>query len=718
MPHDVQHQAVQVGPAVTCGGSLRQRDPAIFSGTDEQDVEDWLTSYERVSLYNKWDDATKLNNVSFYLTGVANLWYRKHEVDIRTWSVFKTTFSEVFGLPAVRKLRAEQRLRERSQQVGESFTSYIEDVIDLCKRVNLNMSEADKIKHIFKGVDDDAFQMLVARDLSIVAEVVALCQSFEELRKQRLLTRQPPRQVESLSGLTPAPDTSSLLQQIKDFVREEVARQLFLLPNPTGQAADLAPALRHAIHEQVAEALPPAHPPPPVAAPLLYADVVAQTPPPMAAPLTYADVVARPRPPTYALPTTPTGHVSWRPVDTMSNPFLFFMQFALIVSTAEAGAVNTEFILAERLRQHGDCAKEKEFPNFALIVSTAEAGAVNTEFILAERLRQHGDCAKEKEFPNLSDCWGSPRATSSTSSTNHDIKALLPSSFFSGHVSWRPVDTMSNPFLFFMQVSSNVSTIKSNNMCLIQLTCPRRVLEVYFIGRDFVLSLLMLCGDIESNPGPPTEQLLTQLLEGQKDIQRRLGEIEAKLHKVEEFTSAINEFRDLSRELESRVAGLERKLVDLEDRGRRNNVIVFGIPEKLNETYEELSQSVLKGVFCDKMDTKVVSAERIHRIGRKQPNKHRPVIIKLMDHREKVNILKNCSKLKDTDYSISEDFSYTTRQIRKNLWESTAEIRKAGQKVKLIYNKIKIGDDLFVWDDTSKERVLEHGSRNRKQSDQ
>ncbi|XP_077494387.1 uncharacterized protein LOC144105061 [Amblyomma americanum] len=236
MPHDVQHQAVQVGPAVTCAGSLRQRDPAIFSGTDEQDVEYWLTSYERLSLYNKWDDATNLNNVIFYITGVANFWYRNHEVDIRTRSAFRTTFSEVFGRPAVRKLRAEQRLRERSQQVGGSFTSYIEDVIDLCKRVNLHMSEADKIKHILKGVDDDAFQMLVARDLRTVGEVVTLCQSFEELRKQRLLTRQHPRQVESLARLTPAPDTSSLLQQIKNFVREEVARQLSLLPNPTGAA--------------------------------------------------------------------------------------------------------------------------------------------------------------------------------------------------------------------------------------------------------------------------------------------------------------------------------------------------------------------------------------------------------------------------------------------------------------------------------------------------
>lgn len=275
MPEDVQHQAVQVGQAVICAGSLRQRDPTIFSGTDENDVEDWLTSYERVSVYNKWDDVTKLNNVIFYLAGVANLWYRNHEADIQTWSIFKTKFADVFGRPAVRQLRAEQRLRERSQQASESFTSYIEDVVDLCKRVNARMSEADKIQHILKGIDDDAFQMLLARDLRTVAEVVTLCQSFEQLRKQRILTRQRPQQVESLAGLTPAPDPS-LLQQIKDFVREEVARQLSFLPSAHDRPSYLTPALRHTIQEQVAEALPPAHPSPPVTVPLTYADVVAR----------------------------------------------------------------------------------------------------------------------------------------------------------------------------------------------------------------------------------------------------------------------------------------------------------------------------------------------------------------------------------------------------------------------------------------------------------
>lgn len=137
-------------------------------------------------------------NVGFYLDELAKLWYGNNSPGITTRSAFRTCFA---GRPAARKLRAEQRLRVRSHKAGETFTSYIEDVIDLCKRVDPSVREADKIKHILKGVDDDAFQMLLTKDPQTISDVVNLCQSFDELRRQRSLTRQACGQAEPLSSL-------------------------------------------------------------------------------------------------------------------------------------------------------------------------------------------------------------------------------------------------------------------------------------------------------------------------------------------------------------------------------------------------------------------------------------------------------------------------------------------------------------------------------------
>lgn len=219
------------------------------------------------------------------------------------------------------------------------------------------------------------------------------------------------------------------------------------------------------------------------------------------------------------------------------------------------------------------------------------------------------------------------------------------------------------------------------------------------------MPLLLLCGDIEQNPGPSPDEMLNEILVGQKLIQKRLDAIEAKLQKVEESALKCVEIGTKITNLERTVLQLERKLVDLEDRSRRNNLIVFGMQENEDETPESLAKGVTESVFQKTLGVTVTSVERIHRMGRKQADKPRPVILKLIDHREKINVLKNCHKFKGGRISVSEDFSVTTRQIRKHLWESTSDARSAGSKVRLVYDKIKIDSDFYEWDSTKKQRV-------------
>ncbi|XP_077485464.1 uncharacterized protein LOC144095668 [Amblyomma americanum] len=282
---------------------------------------------------------------------------------------------------------------------------------------------------------------------------------------------------------------------------------------------------------------------------------------------------------------------------------------------------------------------------------------------------------------------------------------LLQAPPFYGQLGWPSVNTVSNPFMFFIQVSKASCTFKSSNPYLFQLTCPECICTMCAVASDFVFSVLIICGDVEPNPGPSTEQLLGELLEGQKQIRNRLDDIESRLKIYEDSVSAISEVCSVARSLEKKVQGLELKLTDLEDRSRRNNLLVFGVKEKENETHEDLEESVLKDVFTEILGAHVSSVERIHRIGRKQPDKVRPVIIKFYDHREKMNILKNCFKLKNGSVSVSEDFSAATRMKRKQLWDSAASNKKNGQKVKLIYDKLKIDNDLFEWDEERKIRV-------------
>lgn len=305
MPDDSRTAQLPSPPAIVCSGAIRQRDPTIFKGTGDQDAEDWLTSYERVSAYNRWDDAMKRYNVGFCFREVAERWFNNNDAKMSTWDAFKNDFMDVFGRPALRKLLAQQRLGERAQQAGETFTSYIEDIIDLCRRANDAMPESEKIRHIMKGIEEDAFQMLLSKNPQNIGEVVSLCQSYDELRKQRIYARHRLAATDaSLSALSF--DDPSVQERIKGLVREEVARQLSLLsctvPTACAQVPGVASPLHQIIREQVAEALPSTCQQTTVTAPLSYADVASaprhpgsSVPYPLSTPIVYDGVIARPR---------------------------------------------------------------------------------------------------------------------------------------------------------------------------------------------------------------------------------------------------------------------------------------------------------------------------------------------------------------------------------------------------------------------------------------
>lgn len=80
--------------------------------------------------------------------------------------------------------------------------------------------------------------------------------------------------------------------------------------------------------------------------------------------------------------------------------------------------------------------------------------------------------------------------------------------------------------------------------------------------------------------------------------------------------------------------------------------------------------------------------------------------MKLLDYRDKTQILSNCYKLKGSSFSIGEDFSWRVRNIRKKLWNYAKARKESGDKVSLSYDKLRINDDLYRWDDETNDVAL------------
>ena len=83
--------------------------------------------------------------------------------------------------------------------------------------------------------------------------------------------------------------------------------------------------------------------------------------------------------------------------------------------------------------------------------------------------------------------------------------------------------------------------------------------------------------------------------------------------KVEKLQEQINEFWGYQVNLE-RLEFTERKIVDLEDRSRRNNLRVDGLSKKENEIWDECKQEV-QILIKDKLGiAKNIGIERAHQI--------------------------------------------------------------------------------------------------------
>lgn len=239
------------------------------------------------------------------------------------------------------------------------------------------------------------------------------------------------------------------------------------------------------------------------------------------------------------------------------------------------------------------------------------------------------------------------------------------------------------------------------------------------------MNTLLLCGDIESNPGPAEKELLLELLDGQRkilgtmegmqksqaNIETKLAEVTARIDAVEQQLSSLNKMgeqvknvENMLSHLESDLSALYRKVDDLENRSRRKNLIIYGVEESNNETPDELERKVKDEVIEQKLGLTVSGIERMHRLGRKSENKSRPVIIKFIDHREKTSILSAAYELKGTSKSIAEDFSKRVREQRKQLWESAKAEKDNGAKVKLIYDKLSVDSVIFAWDEVKGSR--------------
>ena len=132
------------------------------------------------------------------------------------------------------------------------------------------------------------------------------------------------------------------------------------------------------------------------------------------------------------------------------------------------------------------------------------------------------------------------------------------------------------------------------------------------------------------------------------------------------------------------------KLIDLEDRSRRNNLRIYGIAEPKYETWEKCEEKVDE-VYREKLGLDNIDIESVHRIKRGKNDKSmkpRTIMHNLLSFKEKKLVMKNAKKLEKTNIFIDEDFCPETMEYRKQLRKEVKEPRRTGNIPYLNYQSV------------------------------
>ncbi|KAK6172668.1 hypothetical protein SNE40_016280 [Patella caerulea] len=223
------------------------------------------------------------------------------------------------------------------------------------------------------------------------------------------------------------------------------------------------------------------------------------------------------------------------------------------------------------------------------------------------------------------------------------------------------------------------------------------------------------------SPGPKVGDIdlgktLLNITQSLSTITKQMDSFKTELSEIK---SQLQDFSSLSAELVSvkkENSELHKRIEKLEDESKRENLILLGLEEKETERWEELEEKI-RSYFVDTLnmrdaaDDKHIPIERVQRLGRKQDNRARPVLIKFgrFKHRQLVleafRILRRERTNPETppQLIIKEDFTERVRECRKKLRSVLIKIKnKAGEdKVGLRHDKLILNGRAFMYDTNS-----------------
>ena len=174
--------------------------------------------------------------------------------------------------------------------------------------------------------------------------------------------------------------------------------------------------------------------------------------------------------------------------------------------------------------------------------------------------------------------------------------------------------------------------------------------------------------------------------------------VDALNKKQKEIDSLLTKMKKLEADQSAKESDLQAKVLDMQCRSMRDNLIFYKIPEAVGETDADCVQKVVDLIENDleiENANRDIKLHRAHRMGKFDPSKIRPIVAKFAYYPDRENVRKNAGKSRGKAIGISQQFPREIMEKRRNLVPVMKEARENGKEAYIAVDKLYIDKRLY-----------------------
>ena len=231
----------------------------------------------------------------------------------------------------------------------------------------------------------------------------------------------------------------------------------------------------------------------------------------------------------------------------------------------------------------------------------------------------------------------------------------------------------------------------------------------------FVILALLLIGGVEPNPGPGEDNLpqsvpelynmlsdlfntrINETIAAVKEVKGDIADIRGNIaeirDKMDNVSTDLHDAQGQISSLEANNEELKARVDHLENETRKNNVIIFGLPDVSDN---ELTMDTVMSFTQNNLKVNLPESDiaTCYRLGKNKGK--RPIFITLNSYKSKLELMKSAPKLKGTKMSISDDLTPKARAAKRLLLKCAHEAREKKFTAKIRGRTLDVNGQIFT----------------------